>query len=383
MRILCFILLLFSLQPELGAQEQTAFTDTIPYTIVEGKMVIPAQVNGITTHFIYDSGGQNIMMIDSAISRGVKATGGASMTSDMNRKINSLRNGQVARVVIGKNHILKNMKMMLMGNTKSFSSLGVSGILGGQAFSNAVVSLLPRQRLMVLNYPYRPKNLKRSDALTIRSDEVFHPFIQVPVGQISIEALFDTGVEDLMMLSGKDFQVLKQQQSLKPVDSAYGTIYVGVNGVGNPSVMYKLNLPSIKVAEKVFNNVGTITTQMGTSIVGLELLKYGDLTIDYPRNGFYFQPFEAKPSHLSGAPQTWNVDILPIVDHFQISNIWKTAKDLVKLGERVSNINGISLEGLPLSQPLIMKMMQEITQNSAYLMVGPKGKERKVMIKKE
>ena len=53
------------------------------------------------------------------------------------------------------------------------------------------------------------------------------------------------------------------------------------------------------------------------SIIGVDLLEYGKVIIDYMRRRFYFFPFEEGKTDMGGAPALWNVSILPRNDRFE------------------------------------------------------------------
>ena len=58
-------------------------------------------------------------------------------------------------------------------------------------------------------------------------------------------------------------------------------------------------------------------------------------------------------------------------------------KNQVSFGEEVIDINGISLEGLPMDQTKIDEIMDSIEGDRAYIIVLRNGKKEKIEIRKE
>ncbi len=52
---------------------------------------------------------------------------------------------------------------MVFPSNGFFRELGVVGILGSDAFAQAVVTFDAREQIMIINYPYRPDGLKISE----------------------------------------------------------------------------------------------------------------------------------------------------------------------------------------------------------------------------
>ena len=71
------------------------------------------------------------------------------------------------------------------------------------------------------------------------------------------------------------------------------------------------------------------------------MLKYGKVVIDYMRNRFYFFPYESGTEDMTGKLKNWNVGILPVKGHFEITAVWDSAKDLVALGDQVIRVKDV------------------------------------------
>ena len=135
-----------------------------------------------------------------------------------------------------------------------------------------------------------------------------------------------------------------------------------------------MTVPPINIMGKEFTNVGSTTTVMNGSIIGVDLLEYGKVIIDYMRRRFYFFPFEEGKTDMGGAPALWNVSILPRNDRFE---------DKVAFGDQVININGTSLDDCPMSQMAVEDIMNAIPGDTGYIIVKKDNQEKKIEIRKE
>ena len=101
------------------------------------------------------------------------------------------------------------------------------------------------------------------------------------------------------------------------------------------------------------------------------------------RKRFYFLPFDKSPTDMGGAPKLWNVSILPRNERFEITTVWNSMKDKVAFGDEVVNINGTPLKNYPLSQVAIEDIMNDISGDTAYIIVKKGNNEQRIEIKRE
>ena len=153
--------------------------------------------------------------------------------------------------------------------------------------------------------------------------------------------------------------------------------------MGAPVDIKKVVVPSIHILGKDFTNVGSVTTVMSETIIGVDLLKYGKVIIDYMRKLIYFFPYNEEATDMKGAVPLWNINVLPRNKRFEVTTVWDSIKDKVNIGDEVVNINGTSLEGCPMTQEAVEKIMDAIPGETGYIIVRKENKEKRIEIKKE
>ncbi|WP_065217946.1 MULTISPECIES: aspartyl protease family protein [Butyricimonas] len=366
------------------AQQKTKrVCDTIPYEYIHDKIVIPVIVNGVKVKYIVDTGGQTGTMWEYAQEMGAKATGATTNISDLNGVGQNFQMATVENVELGPNYKLAELKTMVLGTVGFFEDLEVAGILGGDAFAQSVITFDSRKQIMVINYPYRPEGLKVTDGVEMFTGNTHHSIVNMDFGGVEKQVLFDTGAQGFLIIPKNDFQDLQQRGVCEEVAKAYGISGVGLAGLSDPGDIYKGNIREMTFLGKRFSDVGCVTSIGNTTIIGVDLLKYGKVVLDYMRKRFYFFPFDDSVQDMGGAPKTWNVGILPANGRFEVTTVWESMKDEVSFGDQVVDINGTSLANLPMSQLEIDKIMNAIEGDTGYIIVVKEGKEKKIEIRRE
>ena len=110
------------------------------------------------------------------------------------------------------------------------------------------------------------------------------------------------------------------------------------------------------------------------------MLQYGKAVIHYMRHRFYFFPYDQAVIDAGGAPRTWNVGILPVKGHFEVTTVWDSLKGQVAFGDQVVNINGKELSDVAQNQMEVEAILDAIEGDSAYIIILKDGKEKRVEI---
>lgn len=377
-----WLLLFLSCGQNAVSQIRNKVCDTIPYEFIHEKIIIPVTVNGIKAKYIVDTGGKTGTVHQAAT--GMKATAaGFTGISDMNAQTASYQEAYIQNVSIGENYKVDLLKTMILPGNPFFKELGVVGILGGDAFAESVVTFDSRSGIMVINYPYRPERLKVTDGIPLVDANEYHSNIHIRMGETELKVLFDTGAGGFFLYSSADCDRLAALSGAQVTNHAHGIVAAGITGLADPVDIKKVNIPSIRIMGKEFTNVGSTTTAMPRTIVGVELLKHGKVIIDYMRKRFYFIPFAEGTTDMAGAPSLWNVSILPRNGRFEVTTVWDSMKNKVAFGDQVVNINGTSLKDYPMSQIAVEEIMNAIPGDTGYIIILKDNKEQRVEIKRE
>ena len=93
----------------------------------------------------------------------------------------------------------------------------------------------------------------------------------------------------------------------------------------------------MSVAGSKFRNVVAETATPPYTLLGVKLLDYGRVTIDYPRARFYFEPYKPE-SDLAEKPHDVRLQVKD--GDLVVAAVWGAMKDVVEMGDKVLKING-------------------------------------------
>lgn len=356
-------------------QTRTQMNDTIPFEMVQGKMVFTGRIDGKPARLILDTGGQNFVVADSVERFGVEFVRDKTV-ADVNDARIATWTGKVRNFGVGRFWGWQVKEVTVVPGNPFYKEIGVAGAVGGDMFREACLTIDKRNGRFMISYPYRPAGIQRSAGVAMNMDGAYVAVAPVGVGGRSIEVLFDTGASGFFSLSKGDYEKIRD---VAPVERrGYGMLYVGAAGIEGAvrDSIYKVNISQMTLpGGKVLNNVGTLVGSHPTSIAGQQLLDHGMLMIDYPRGLLYFFPYDDGPADATGQTRVWNAKILPVVENGQgLFRIVATVGDTpASIGDRVWAINGIDLADEPLSENTVNTLLQNLTE--ATVTVGQNKKQ--------
>ncbi|MCD8185884.1 MAG: aspartyl protease family protein [Rikenellaceae bacterium] len=374
-------LLALGIQTLPGQTLQRGITDTVRFEIVDHKMILEARLNGRSARFIFDTGGRNVLVSDTVAHYGLQLTGRESV-SDVNSIAGNFSRAAGDSLSFGQHYTLTRPEFIVMPPNRFFQSLGVAGILGCEAFSQAAVLIDKQQGLLILSYPYRPPGFSRQGGVAMQVNRTYHPIFSVTMNGTSVDVLFDTGMSGFLSLAETDRQRLRSS-GITVRDRGEGFMHVGIGGIDGvkPGPIERVEIERILLGEKLFTHTGALTAPRSLSIIRISLLDYGRILLDLPRSRFYFVSWDAEPSDLREQTRVWNVKIMPVRDHFEVTAVIGASE--ARRGDTVWKIEDTDLEGFPLDETLIMRLMEHIEKDRATLLIGKNREEaREIEIKK-
>ena len=176
-------------------------------------------------------------------------------------------------------------------------------------------------------------------------------------------------------MNEKDYLLLAQIYAATVVHKGKGTLGAGLEGLAEPKHLKQVRLDKFTLGGKSFKNPTCLVASDVPTILGAEVLRYGIVTIDYPRGRFYFQPYKQSPVDLSKAAPIWSVSILPARGKFEIATVWEPLIDRVDIGDEVIAVNGKDITRLPLSEIVVSDIFDQITSSEATITIRRKKRK--------
>ena len=310
---------------------------TIPYQMVGQKMIIEMKVNGKACPFIFDTGGRTALTTKACEALQLAATDSMKVT-DVNNTESYYKTTRIDNLTTPDNVInFKNAPSLIINEVKGWECFGVDGIIGSDLFEKTIVTIDPQNKTILVTSAEKPSTVSLRKMLGFTKAGVM-PIINMQIAPVSnFSVLFDTGSPSLLSLTEADYENLKADASMEVVSEGYGEGSIGVAGQADKASSHRVNIPLLSLGATKFRNLTTTTEQHPYTLLGVKLLDYGKVTIDYPRGRFYFEAFEPENKVDN---QCNNFDLTVKDGDLIVSTVWSSMKGKVEIGDKVVKING-------------------------------------------
>ena len=115
-------------------------------------------------------------------------------------------------------------------------------------------------------------------------------------------------------------------------------------------------------------------------LLGIKLLDYGNVTLDYPRARFYFEAYEPENDLES---KHYNVALRVKEGELIVSVVWGDMKGVVEVGDKVTKINGKPVGKYDFCESIINGIPELNTKKKTKLAIQTRQGERIIVYQKE
>lgn len=307
------------------------------YEIVGGKMVVGLYVNGELCNFVFDTGGHTALSSEFCEDAALSDTDSIRVT-DVNSQVGYYPIVTIRELTSPDKALnLKNVPVLRLPSPNPFKCLGADGLIGSELLAQFIVTIDPKDKMITLTTSTKVDGLSFRRMHNFLGDGTM-PVIQQHIGTgASLNVLFDTGFDGFISLKNEDFEILHAQGALTIVDEGISRGSLGVGGIAATERLRLVAFPVITLAGTRFTGVQAKTGTPPFTLLGMELLDYGSVTIDYPRQRFYFNA-EEKSYHRDQTNRPFSLSVEK--GHLAVSSVWTELDGIVALGDRITHING-------------------------------------------
>ena len=130
--------------------ETPAFYVEVPYTTINGKIIIEAQVEGVPGKFIFDTGAPTYITYSLARRLSLESTNTQNILDAHNQSM-TLEKTQLKRLSMGMPGInIEEIPVTIMPEGHLIEQFGVDGMIGCELFPGAVVRIDSRQKKIII-----------------------------------------------------------------------------------------------------------------------------------------------------------------------------------------------------------------------------------------
>ncbi len=328
--ICCLLLICFSV---LGYSQK--LTGSFPYEMVGDKMIVNVKINGIEKRFVFDTGARLC-----SVSREVVRELGLQDT--LVQQVVDANNHQTeSRMVILDNVEFSGMVMNFQGfralvmENNIFECFGADGLIGSELLAQTILEINGAEKKITLTSAERaPKVSLRESCNFVKSGVM--PIVETLWDNMSVPVLFDSGFGGFLKMRPEDYEACSSVLEVLAEGTQEGSISIG--GKAENRLSRRVKISSFRICMATFTDAVVETASAPYSLLGMKLLDYGKVTIDYPRMRFYYEPY-GRDVKLEAPLNDYTLKVSSKGD-IVVAGVWSTETSGIQPGDEVLKING-------------------------------------------
>ncbi|RVT79618.1 hypothetical protein EOD40_00460 [Flavobacterium sufflavum] len=275
---------------------------TIPIELYSDFIVVPTTINGITYHFILDTGAPTCISEDifkklklevKDSIKGVDFFGNKKWVKQTTISSLQLKNFEINNRTVSVVKVLQPFK---------HKKIVIDGYLGSDTFTNLIIKIdTKNKQLKVSKSHFNMKHEKTSSVKFNTFGTQNTPLLLTSYsdGSCKDTTLFDTGSRRLYEIKMDSYNKLISNNSIKK-ENIIGTVASkdnyssGLFGKHNDTTInYFAKIDSVSIGKLVMHGFPVLTcSNKHYSIIGAQFLKYGIVTFDFKNKVFFFEPYK-------------------------------------------------------------------------------------------
>ena len=184
----------------------------------------------------------------------------------------------------------------------------------------------------------------------------------------------------MLSLKKEDYEKMKGEADLKVTSEGYGEGSISVAGQAPRTSSLRVKIPLLSLGSTKFRNLTTTTGTPPYTLLGVKVLEYGKVTIDYPRRRFYFEAYEVENKIDN---RTNNFDLTVKDGDLVVSTVWSSAKGRVEVGDKVIKINGKPIGKYDFCESIINGIPELKNKKRVNLTIRTDNGEKEIAYEKE
>ena len=153
-----------------------------------------------------------------------------------------------------------------------------------------------------------------------------------------------------------------------------------MTGMADADVSYRVRFPLLSVGSTKFKNVDSETSIPPYTLLGVSLLDYGKVTLDYPRARFYFEAYEQENDLEC---KHYNVGLRVKDGELVVATVWRAMKGQVEVGDKVIKINGKPVGRYDFCESIINGIPELKAKKKTKLTIQTRQGEKVIIYQKE
>ena len=376
MRVFFWLLIILFVVPVSAQQVKSV----IPYRLVGGKMIVDMNVNGQVRSFIFDTGGQMALTGELCEELGIQVMDSVKATDANGKEIGFPRVIVSSLLTPDENINFTGVPAMKLASPSPFECFHADGLIGSDLFKDLMIEIDSKTRTITVSTAEKASTISLRKMIPF-SQNGYMPIITLQAGTgNNLVVLFDTGSPGFLSLKNSDYENLQAGGACQTVSEGFGEGSISVGGMAEADLSHRVNFPVISVGATKFRNITAETSTPPYTLLGVKLLEYGKVTIDYPRKRLYFEPYEQEFDLTS---KHYNVNLRVKDGDLVVATVWSAMKGMVEVGDKVVRINGKSVGKYDFCESIISGIPELKAKKKTKLTILTKQGEKVIVYQKE
>lgn len=329
-----------------GKINQKNYYEEINFELVNDKIMLPVVINNKTFTFLLDTGAPNV------ISKTVLAEINVENSKKINVSDANNQSDEMEMVAI------KSMKLgnLTFDNTTALVSdldnhfilkcFKMDGFIGSNLLRNSVIKISLKDKKIIITDDIKNLQTKSKPSKLKLFGEQKSPYVKINFSKdgkkdVTEEVLIDTGMDGFYEMSNRAFGILSKENVWEELSRSTGSSSIGLFGTAPLKEQVLLKAPYFEINNTTFENLIINTTDDNNSRLGLDLLKHGDIIIDFKEKKFYFEAIEN--IILDKKPPIYSATIID--NKYSVGFVWDvTLRDKMNYGDEIIRVDSFVLE---------------------------------------
>lgn len=384
--LLCFANLLRAQGINLtqGGVDTAGYFIRLPYKNVNDKLIVKVSIEGEQYKFIFDTGA--LTCVSQKIANRLESI---SVKEKVGVKDQSGKSDSASLIVLNEIKLdstrFVNIPALIIEESILFDCFDVDGFIGSNLLHNSIVQFCVEDSTIIITDRIeilKDLDKKYSSKLLLKDNPQYSPFFIMKIGRSKLQVLFDSGSDELVALGIDDFNSLAGSKDFRVLSRITGSSSVGMLGVAENAEEHKLYVPQLTIGSSKLSNA-IAQTAVGRSRIGVKLLNYGMVTIDYISGFFYFQPSDPNKPYTNVREKYWTASPNWKDGSLVVGAVWDDLGQPVNQGDKVLAIDGVRCNGITICDLLLRPLIAKDKVEAFITIENKEGIRRNIKIVKQ
>ncbi|RAR48425.1 retropepsin-like aspartic protease [Flavobacterium lacus] len=348
-----------------GKINQKKYYEEISFELVNDKIILPVVINNKTFKFLLDTGAPNV--ISKTVLAEINVQNSRKINvSDANNQSDEMEMVTIESMKLGNLTFDNNAALVSdLDNHFILKCFKMDGFIGSNLLRNSVIKISLKDKKIIITDHIKNLQTKAKPSKLKLISEQKSPYVKIYFSnsnkdRVSEEVLIDTGMDGFYEMSNRAYSIFSNENILEEMARSTGSSSIGLFGAAPEKEQILLKAPFLKLNETTFENLITNTTDDNNSRIGLDVLKHGDIIIDFKKKKFYFEAVENVV--WDKKPPVYSATIID--NKYAVGFVWDaTFRDKLSYGDEIIRVDSFVLKEMEFCDIVKIKNFRKDNQS--------------------